>query len=225
MSFDFVSPRVHPPPYSRLYRHALESIFSQLTLSELGRVSSTCRDWSAAVDSMQPIGACIALRLAALRTISNSRLMRQVAGIRISIGTTCCASELATVLCDITKRSKSLTTMDFSKGWACHTHAAAIAEAIKQSKSLASVNLSYTSIGDEGAVALAEAIAQSKSLTSVDLGDNRIGNEGAVALAEAIKQNTSLTSLDLRCSRLGDTDKSALILAAKQSTSRVTVIL
>jgi len=31
---------------TRLYRHALESIFSHLNLSELGRISATCRDWS-----------------------------------------------------------------------------------------------------------------------------------------------------------------------------------
>ena len=42
--------------HSRLYKHALESIFSHLNLSELSRISATCKDWSDAVGSMRPIG-------------------------------------------------------------------------------------------------------------------------------------------------------------------------
>ena len=67
-----------PPFRSRLYKHALESIFSHLNLSELARISATCRDWSAAVSSMRPIGAQAvetAARPLQLHTMCKSRLM------------------------------------------------------------------------------------------------------------------------------------------------------
>ena len=40
------------PPVSRLYRHALESIFGFLSLADLSRVLAVSRSWSAAVSSM-----------------------------------------------------------------------------------------------------------------------------------------------------------------------------
>ena len=48
-----------PPPHTRLYKHALESIFAHLGLLDLGHLLATCRDWSAAVDSMRPINASV----------------------------------------------------------------------------------------------------------------------------------------------------------------------
>jgi len=57
--------------HTRLYRHALESIFAHLDLHELGRVSIVCRDWAAAVQSMRPIGACVT----AAWPIADSRVM------------------------------------------------------------------------------------------------------------------------------------------------------
>jgi len=138
MSFDFVSPGASSSsPYSRLYRHALESIFAHLTLSELGRVSSTCRDWSAAVDSMRPIGACITWKLLTFRSIGNSRLMRQVTSIYIHNDF---LSEIA-VLCDIIKQSKSLDKLELTENWFDDDIATTIAEAIGQSKSLTTVDL------------------------------------------------------------------------------------
>jgi len=46
-----------PPPVARLHRHALESVFSSLTLRELHGVLSVSRDWQAAVMLMRPITA------------------------------------------------------------------------------------------------------------------------------------------------------------------------
>ena len=47
----------HVSPVTRLYRHALESVFKFLTLADLSRVLSVSRSWSAAVRSMKSIGA------------------------------------------------------------------------------------------------------------------------------------------------------------------------
>ena len=52
-------------PVSRLYRHALESIFAFCSLKDLGSIMAVSRDWQAAVQSMAPIGsAFISARLA-----------------------------------------------------------------------------------------------------------------------------------------------------------------
>jgi len=47
------------PPATRLYRHALESIFGFLSLADLSRVTAVTRAWSAAVDSMCRIYAAV----------------------------------------------------------------------------------------------------------------------------------------------------------------------
>jgi len=47
------------PPVTRLYRHALESIFGFLSLASLGRVLAVSRSWSTAIGSMASIGAVI----------------------------------------------------------------------------------------------------------------------------------------------------------------------
>jgi len=146
------------PSVTQLYKHALESIFANLSLPELARVSAVCRDWSAAVDSMRPIGALLDGKGSWPRTMRIPRLMRHVFEIHhkyISLN----VSELAS-LCDI----------------------------IKQCKSLRTVNLKLSYIGDGGAIDIAEAVRQSKSLMTVNLSTNGIGNAGASAIAEAIKQ-------------------------------------
>ena len=100
-------PVLHPA-YLRLYKHALESIFSHLNLAELGRISATCRDWSAAVDSMRPIGAQTRNGTLELRSMCTSRLMRHVSGLRLIK-----VSDLAN-FCDVIKQNKSLTKVDLS---------------------------------------------------------------------------------------------------------------
>jgi len=95
-----------------LYKHALESIFAHLGLSDLENVLATCRDWSTAVNSMRPIGARIDIKS---HVAHNARLvMYHVAEIR-SIGGPLyppSAAKLATI-CDIIKQNKSLTKVGF----------------------------------------------------------------------------------------------------------------
>jgi len=150
----------------RLYKHALESIFAYLNLPELARVTATCRDWSAAVNSMRSIGASV--RVAGtllLQAICTSRLLRHVAELHKRIGSLD-ASGIAS-LCGIIKQSKSLLTVVLIENSIGGADTVAIAEAIKQSKSLATVRLNCNSIGVVGAAAVAEAITQSKSMTNV----------------------------------------------------------
>jgi len=154
-------------PVARLYKHVLESIFSHLNLSELGRISAVCRDWSAAVDSMRPIGARLAKKGSWLESMRTPLLMRHVFGIHLQ-RTSISASELSN-LCAIIKQSKSLATVYlFETDSIDDLSVPAIAEAIAQSKSLTTVDLICNSIGAVGAAAIAEAIAQSKV---ADLGD------------------------------------------------------
>ena len=153
---------------TRLYRHALESIFAHLTLPELAHISATCRDWSAAVNSMRPIGSCVGRgrRRVDLHSIRSSRLMRHVSTILFD-------QTLASVfdlpnLCDIIKQSKSLVEVDLRGNLIGGEGASVIAEAIKQTKSpLYTVNLRDNSLGDVGVVTIAEAIKRSKSLSTV----------------------------------------------------------
>ena len=100
------------PPPPRLYKHALESIFAFLNLPELARVSATSRDWSAAVQSMRPIGVRISAQKVSFRTMRNSRLTRHVSAI-YKIQTQYSAHELSG-FCDVVKQSKSLTDVDLS---------------------------------------------------------------------------------------------------------------
>jgi hypothetical protein len=71
-----------PPAHLRLYRHALESMFSFCSLPELHHISSVCRQWSAAVLSMKPISGWIktvmsAGEAATVRCLEDSRLARR----------------------------------------------------------------------------------------------------------------------------------------------------
>jgi len=212
-------------PHLRLYKHALESIFSHLTLSELGRISAACRDWSTAVDSMRPIGATVDGKKSSwLLSIQNFRLMRHVSNIHIR--TRISASGLA-ILCYIIKQSKSLCAVSLNDNELddddavalSDTGAIAIAEAIKQSKSLLTVNLSGNYIGDAGVSAIAEAIKQSTLLLTVNLSDNYIGYGGASAIAEAIKQSKSLTSMNLSDNLIRDEGACAISEAIQHSNS------
>ena len=54
---DTCQPGHSAPPATRLYRHALESILSMLTLDDLSRAVAVSREWFAAVKSMKPIAA------------------------------------------------------------------------------------------------------------------------------------------------------------------------
>jgi len=160
-----------PSLCARLYKHALESIFSHLNLSELAHVSATCRNWSAAVDSMRPIGAYIYVNRFMLRSMCNSRLVRQVSEIELNSGGEFILSSLANII----KQSKSLTSLISRCNRIGNVGASAIAEAIQQSQSLTTVDLCYNNIGNVGASAIAEAIKQSKSLITVYLRFNRFG--------------------------------------------------
>ena len=188
------SSHVGPRLYTRLYKHALESIFAHLRLSDLAHVSATCRDWSVAVNSMRTIGATIKMKQPSdLHSMCTSRLMRHVVATHLT-GISISVSDLSS-LCDIIKQSQSLTTVNLGNTRIGVEGASAIAEAIKQSKSLTTVTLSSNDISDEGASAIAEAIKQSKSLATVNLRYNQIGDVGASALAEAIKQSQSIVGL------------------------------
>ena len=202
--------------YLQLYKHALESIFSHLNLLEIARVTATCRDWSAAVDSMRPIGA-LAGRSGRLdlHSMRNSRLMRHI--LEIHLGSASISVSEISSLCDIIKQSTSLTTVNLRYNKIGDVVASAVAEAIKQSNSRTTVNLSDNWIGGYGASAIAEAIKQSKSLSVIDLSHNLIGAYGASSIAEAIKQSTSLTTVNLRYNKIGSIGASAITDAIKQS--------
>ena len=49
----------HVSPVTRLYRHALESVFAFLKLRDLSVALAVCRSWSSAVRSMASIGATV----------------------------------------------------------------------------------------------------------------------------------------------------------------------
>jgi len=201
--------------YLRLYKHALESIFSHLNLSELARISATCRDWSAAVNSMR------IRRPAVFQSMCTSRLARHVSGIHIFAASVYLSGLLAS-LCDFIKQSKSMNEVVLGYNSIGDAGAVALADAIAQSNSLTTVNLSDNWIGNRGASAIAEAIKQSKSLTTVGLGFNEIGAIGASAIAEAIKQSQSLTTVDLRGNAIGAEGADAIAGAIKQSKSLTT---
>ena len=85
-------------PAVRLYRHALESIFAMLELSDLSQILSVSREWSDAVRSMAPISASIARAqfrstsgkdfrpLPPLASIVASPLLRHLSDIQICHG-------------------------------------------------------------------------------------------------------------------------------------------
>ena len=78
-----VAPSPGPAPSSLLHRHALESVFGFLSLSELHVVLSVSAGWLAAVGSMAPIGAAVLDRyfdqFTVLGAMCSSRLARHVA--------------------------------------------------------------------------------------------------------------------------------------------------
>jgi len=114
-------------PSPRLYKHALESIFAHLDLPELARICATCRDWSAAVNSMRTIGAPIKMKQTLdLHSMNTSRLMRHVVAIHLT-GRSISASDLSS-LCDIIQQSKSLTLVYLSGNQLGVVGASAIAE-------------------------------------------------------------------------------------------------
>ena len=89
----------HVSPAMRVYRHALESVFAMLELTDLSRVLAVSRSWSAAVRSMAPINASIlrfSLRLIrgqpafsplpSVAALARSPLLRHLAGIQIGGG-------------------------------------------------------------------------------------------------------------------------------------------
>ena len=65
------------PPATRLYKHALESIFGFLSLKELSAVLAVSRAWSVAVSSMRSVGAP-RLSTRSLFELCISRLARHV---------------------------------------------------------------------------------------------------------------------------------------------------
>ena len=224
-----------PPAYLRLYIHALESIFSYLNLPELASISTTCREWSSAVNSMRSIGARVVARendTLDLHSMRTSHLVRHVLELDLDIDSVARSSDAVSILCDIIKQSKSLVNLNVSgnldMGDLCSVAEATkqsrqlcqcirtIAEAIGQSKSLTTVDLSGNSIDDEAASAIAEAIKQSKSLITVDLSGNCIGDIGASAIADAIQQSKSLTSVDLSDNYISDIG--TLVFVAERHT-------
>jgi hypothetical protein len=90
--FDFGSPSksVSVEDASKLvalYRHALESIFAFLPLSDLSRVLATSHEWTAAVGSMAPIAStCVlsASRRLNMLAVARSRLARHVRAIGVA---------------------------------------------------------------------------------------------------------------------------------------------
>jgi len=216
-------PVIAATPVTRLYKHALESIFSHLGISDIVHVFTTCRDWSAAVQSMRPTKATID-HPEQLNVIRNPCLMRHVE--KISFFQVRLTQMTIDSLCDIIKQSNSLTVVNLNYTKIDYRGVSAIAEAIKQSQSLTTVDVSFNEIGDVGAIAIAEAIKQSKSLNIVHLYGNEIGDVGASAIAEAIKQSKSpLTTVDLRHNHIGAVGASAIAEAIKQSKSLTTVDL
>jgi len=214
------------PPYLRLYKHALESIFSHLELSDLASISATCLAWSAAVSSMRPIGASAGRkRRLDPQSMSASRLTRHVSEIYLK-DSSLSASKVSS-LCEIIKQSTSLTALDLCFNLIGSCDASAIAEAIAQSKSpLVKLDLCGNEIGFVGASAIAEAIKKSKSLlATVDLSYNRISAECASSFVETIKASKSLTDVNLRGNAIGDVGVSNIAKAAKQSTSLTTLDL
>jgi len=146
---------------------------------------------------MRPIGAQTTIKRETLCAMHKSRLMRHVSQVR-AVGTKFDVHEIS-ILCDIIKLHKPLTTVDLDNNGIGDAGACAIAEAIKQSRSpLTTVDLSDNTIGNVGATAIAEAITQSTSLAILDLSYNVIGNVGISAIAEAITHSTSLTELNLQ---------------------------
>jgi hypothetical protein len=71
------------PPVTRLYRHALESIFAFCSLSELVSVVRVSKNWAAAVQSMRPLGAAH-FDVWSLARVCASRLSRHVGSLRWS---------------------------------------------------------------------------------------------------------------------------------------------
>ena len=67
------------PPVARLYRHALESIFSFLPLHDLSRVLAVSRSWQSAVGSMRSIDATVTVgRSSRSSALFPSRLARHI---------------------------------------------------------------------------------------------------------------------------------------------------
>ena len=190
------------PAYLRLYKHALESIFSHLNLSELARISATCRGWSAAVDSMRPIGASVGgMTSLGVQSMCTSRLVRHVFEMNLSM-TKFDLSSLSS-FCETIKQNKSLVVVHLYHNGLRGVDVSAIADAIKQSTSLTTMSLSCNEIGDAGAIAIAGAIKQSKSLTKVGLICNAISVEGASAIVDSIKQSKSLAEVNLAGNQIG----------------------
>ena len=88
-------PPAHVSPAMRLYRHALESIFGMLELSDLVRVIAVSRQSSAAVRSMKTINASLERSERTMRALTSYRplppvsrivaspLLRHLASVRI----------------------------------------------------------------------------------------------------------------------------------------------
>jgi hypothetical protein len=70
-------------PVTRLYRHALESIFAFCSLSELSTMLQVSKEWAAAVHSMRPLDAAH-FDVLSLPRVCASRLSRHVGSLRWS---------------------------------------------------------------------------------------------------------------------------------------------
>lgn len=200
--------------YRKLYKHTLESIFANLTLTELSRVVATCRDWSAAVHSMRPIDCIVDVSepdmhllglpkngtfVLQLNThlLRDSDLLRHVSRLVLHTNQEPTVNEMA-ILCGIIMRSKTLKEVDlWYIGGVDDGGAIKLACALQTSTSIKRVKLNSSQFGQVGTAAITNAIGASKTIVLLVLNQTQIGTDGVDAVSRAIIQNKSIDTVRL----------------------------
>lgn len=240
------------PPYRRLYKHALESIFANLTFIELSRVVVTCREWSAAVHSMRPIGATITVDdITEYHTLHASRLMRHLSDLRFTNVRGLYDEERSNskikFIRTLLERSTTITALHvrshFMRNRIAETFTTSksivelhlcdngirnvvdIAAFVVQSTTITFIDLATNNIGPDGAIELAGAIATSPSMRSISFSQNEIGPTGVVAIANAIVESKSMTEVNFNhINNIDSTEAAAAIASAIRASKTLTKV-
>jgi hypothetical protein len=128
--------------------------------------------------------------------------------------------ESATLLRDILRRNKTMTTLDLSENAFGETNGAVecIADGLGSNSTLLKIDLSYCAMGDGGVSTLMQALgSRNATLQKLNLGSNLISSNGAGELLETMEESCRITDLDLHSNHIRNEGASLVARAMEKS--------
>lgn len=117
------------------------------------------------------------------------------------------------VLCDMIKKSETLTEFAVSSCNLPNDLCLKIAESLRTNSLIKKLNFEENYFGCSGAKIISEILAKNDVLKCINLGCNGINDEGGKALGKALEKNTSLVELNLWGNEFGSLTANAFKLA------------